>query len=117
MLSDPGDVIYTYSLYGINNIAFWILKTISPSQLALFGALSLQLTLTAYNIPCLRLTTYIAIWRPRLGTKCAESALFRQLFQLLDERRFVALLMRATLLVAINPTALVVAVPLIPLTL
>ena len=46
-----------------------------------FGAQSLQLALTAYNVSCLRLTCYIAGTRPRLDTKCAGSALSRRLFQ------------------------------------
>jgi MSHA biogenesis protein MshM len=54
----------------------------------LFGAQSLQLTLTAYIFSCLRLACYITATCPRLDTKYAGSAFFLQHLQLLAERHF-----------------------------
>ena len=66
---------------GLKSIAFWSLDTIGPSRQDSFGAQSLQLALTACNVPCLRLTHYITAIGPRLGSKCAGSALSRRYFQ------------------------------------
>ena len=54
----------------------------------LFGAQSLQLSLTACNFSCLRLAYCITTICPRLDTKCAGSALPRQHLQLLAEWHF-----------------------------
>jgi hypothetical protein len=91
MLPNPAHI-------GLGNVAFWYFETIG-SDLALqhlsthlndtiFGAQSLQLTLTACKFSCLRLTNCITTICPRLDTKCAGSALSRQRLQLLAEWRF-----------------------------
>ena len=49
----------------------------------IFGAQSLQLTLTAYNFSCLRLTILVTENGSRLDTKCVGSTLSRQHSQLL----------------------------------
>ena len=90
MLSDPG--------VGSCSCPYWcsiLLPSdfIMPSAIpnvAFFGAQSLQLALTAYNVSCLRLTYCIATISPRLDTKCTGSALLRQYLQLLVELRLVA---------------------------
>jgi hypothetical protein len=72
----------------IDTVAFCFLKNIGLSQCTVFGAQSLQLALTAYNVSYLRLTCFITATSPRLDTKCTGSVLSRQHFQLLAEWRF-----------------------------
>ena len=76
------------ALNAVDTLAFYFLKKISLSQFTVFGAQSLQLALTAYNVSYLRLTCYITATCPRLDTKCTGPVLSRQHFQLLAEWRF-----------------------------
>jgi len=90
MLSDPGVGIYSCPYWcSVLLPSDFIMPSAIPN-VAFFGAQSLQLALTAYNVSCLRLAYCITTISPRLDTKCTGSVLSRQYFQLLVELRLVA---------------------------
>ncbi len=76
MLLDPEVVIWLSPLMTQMILPSGKSKPSATPNRSLFGAQSLQLTLTACNVSYLRLTCYITGTNPRLD--CAESALSRR---------------------------------------